>query len=45
MNKNKILKDLEDVAPADMDEMDRLIYNEGVRRKASGKNSVSISRK
>ena len=45
MNKNKILHDLDELEAADTEEMDKLVFGDERKKKVSGKNSRSISRK
>ncbi|MHB1902463.1 MAG: hypothetical protein ACYCSO_10460 [Cuniculiplasma sp.] len=45
MNKKKILHDLEELEAADTEEMDRLVFGDDRKKRGSGKNSRSISRK
>jgi hypothetical protein len=45
MVKKKNLDDLEELEASDIEEMDRLVYGDDRKRKNSGKNSGSVSRK
>lgn len=45
MDKKKIIHDLDELEAADTEEMDRLVFGEERKKKGSGKNSRSISRK